>query len=187
MCEILIVLLGNCVFGDKPADPLCCRCTAVEILIWQSPVSLPFLTPPPQFLVSFAVVSQYCREYFSALLGTAPANVKAMLVCIYINKKIQLWILKSIRNNHFVFPLFPFFLFQSFHQGNWVPQRVPRSVWHFEVRPSGVLQPHDQVRPPQRGGDRPQPPALLLHLAGGCRVRALCHHRHQTGVACQAA
>ena len=41
VCEILIILLGNCVFGDKPAAPLCCRCTAVEILIFQAAVSLP--------------------------------------------------------------------------------------------------------------------------------------------------
>lgn len=49
VCEILIILLGNCVFGDKPADPLCCLCTAVAILICQSPVSLPVLTFFPQF------------------------------------------------------------------------------------------------------------------------------------------
>lgn len=65
VCEILIILLGNCVFGDKPADPLCCCCTAVEILICQSPVSLPFFTfflLPPSFFFSFAVVCQYCRH-----------------------------------------------------------------------------------------------------------------------------
>lgn len=186
VCEILIILLGNCVFGDKPADPLCCRCTAVEILICRSPVSLPFLTffPFPTSLWSVLQLFLNIADYFSGLLGKCYA---CLYVYIYIYIKMHFWIIKSIRNNPFLIPLFPFFLFQSFHQGNWVPQRVPRSVWHFEVRPSGVLQPHDQVRPTQRGGDRPQPPALLLHLAGGCRVRALRHHRHQTGVACQAA
>lgn len=82
VCEILIILLGNCVFGDKPADPLCCLRTAVAILIRQSPVSLPVWTFFPQFFGQF-FLSQSCREAFTAVLFATPANVKAMLVCIF--------------------------------------------------------------------------------------------------------
>lgn len=86
--------------------------------------------------------------------------------------------------------LFPFLLsplIQSFHQANWIPEWVPWSVWHFEVQPSGLLQPHDQVRSAHCGGNRPGPPALLLHLARSCRLWALRHHHHQARVPCQTA
>lgn len=83
VCEMLIILLGNCVFGDKPADPLCCLCAAVAILICQSPVSQPstfhFF---PQLLVSFAVVlSQYCRDFSAGLFTLANVNVN---LCFFL-------------------------------------------------------------------------------------------------------
>lgn len=84
VCEILIILLGNCVFGDKPADPLCCRCTGVETLICLSPASLPFWTlffSPPAIFGHFCF-SELQKKNCPGLPGTTPADVTAMLVCV---------------------------------------------------------------------------------------------------------
>lgn len=78
-------------------------------------------------------------------------------------------------------------LIKPFHQGHWIPERVPLPVWHFKDQPWGLLQPHDQICSAHCGGKRPGPPAVLLHLTKLRWLRASRHHHHQTRLPCQTA